>query len=357
MLFNKCSLLIPFFPFIAILYRYLLFIYSFTIYSFLRIFLLLLLQIISLEGRRNFLSPPLPPLNLILSNFHPGIFIQIMASISRPLKTYLLYPLWQKESAVAGLAHFQKGFQQRSAPGLSLRAKAEGKYIVRGVHGRATTTERRTNERKSICMIHARERGRLEGGSKGQGYAGVGIYVRWKAVGEAIEGKGERRATLLPSCSLLPRTKGTERAVCAINTRNSIQAHEEGYSYNATPSVTRSVVSRVPYSLRTFMALLVAILVSSRSSNLFPLSVFSLVSFPYDISGIYASYNIGGRGEGKGSEGFHRMRRRRLADTNSSARSLMIPRLWFDFENWYIDIFGGSKYLQCTGVYSGDCLC
>lgn len=117
-------------------------------------------------------------------------------------------------------------------------------------------------------------------GSKGQGYAGVGIYVRWKAVGEAIEGKGERRATLLPSCSLLPRTKGTERAVCAINTRNSIQAHEEGYSYNATPSVTRSVVSRVPCSLRTFMALLVAILVSSRSSNLFPLSLFSLVALP-----------------------------------------------------------------------------
>lgn len=58
-------------------------------------------------------------------------------------------------------------------------------------------------------------------GSKGQGYAGVGIYIYtywWKAVGEAIEGKGERRATLLPSCSLLPRTKGTERELYARST-------------------------------------------------------------------------------------------------------------------------------------------
>lgn len=141
-------------------------------------------------------------------------------------------------------------------------------------------------------------------GSKGQGYAGVGIYVRWKAVGEAIEGKGERRATLLPSCSLLPRTKGTERAVCAINTRNSIQAHEEGYSYNATPSVTRSVVSRVPCSLRTFMAL-------SSSQFLCPpvlptyISIVSILACCFtsdDISGIYASYNTGG-GEGEGDRG------------------------------------------------------
>lgn len=72
--------------------------------------------------------------------------------------------------------------------------------------------------------------------------------------------------------------------------------------------------------------LLVAILpVSSRVFiNLFPffasLYFRSVVSFsPYDISGIYANScnTVGGReaggGEGRGSEGFHRMRRRRLA--------------------------------------------
>lgn len=87
-----------------------------------------------------------------------------MGSATRPLKTNLLYPLWRKELAVVRLAHFQKGFQSSGRPPGSLRAKEEGKRIVRGVHSRATTTERRTNERKSICMIHARERGRLEGG-------------------------------------------------------------------------------------------------------------------------------------------------------------------------------------------------
>ena len=197
-------------------------------------------------------------------------------------------------------------------------------------------------------MIHARERGRLEGGGAGGRGTQGWVYARWKAVGEATEGKGERRATLLPSCSLLPRTKGTERAVCAINTRNSIQAHEEGYSYNATPSVTRSVVSRVPCSLRTFMALpnVAHSRVSFDSSfrhfhsRIFPRP--SALSLP-SVSGIYDSST--GHGGGGGEGGLHRRPPSNASASNSSsARSpVIIPRSSFDFANWYRYILGGLE--------------
>lgn len=71
---------------------------------------------------------------------------------------------------------------------------------------------------------------------------------------------------------------------------------------------------------------------------IFPLSLFSLVALP--LMTFPGSMRVitpeggreratgGRRGRGRGgSEGFHRMRRRRLADAKSSARSLMIPRL------------------------------
>lgn len=115
MLFNKCSLLIPSFSFIAILYRYLSFYYLFvfknlpptsvTDYFF--------------GGSKELLIPP-PllslPLNLILPNFYPGTFIQIMASISRPLKTYLLYPIVAKRIGGGGTSAFSEGVPAAVGP-------------------------------------------------------------------------------------------------------------------------------------------------------------------------------------------------------------------------------------------------
>lgn len=101
-----------------------------------------------------------------------------MASISRPLKsTVPTLPIVAKRIGGGGTSAFSEGVPAAVGPralslSLSPRESRGEVHRQRRTHGRATTTERRTNERKSICMIHARERGRLEGGPRGRGTQG-----------------------------------------------------------------------------------------------------------------------------------------------------------------------------------------
>lgn len=184
----------------------LLFIYSFTIYSFLRIFLLLLLQIISLEeSRRNFLSPPSKSYPLPISNpgnLYPDHGFDLETGKKR--STYSTH-CGKKNRRWRDQRIFRRGSSSGRPPGSLSARKQRGSTSSEAYTGRATTTERRTNERKSICMIHARERGRLEGGPRGRGTQGwVYIYIYVLVKGCRRGNRGEGRTESHSSPFVLP---------------------------------------------------------------------------------------------------------------------------------------------------------
>lgn len=94
------------------------------------------------------------------------------------VKTEPPVPIVAKRIVGGASSAFSEGVPAAVGPRALSRAKR------RGETHRQRRIERRpgnglpndgTNERKSICMIHARERGRLKGGPGGRGHAGVGI--------------------------------------------------------------------------------------------------------------------------------------------------------------------------------------
>lgn len=253
-----------------------------------------------------------------------------MASISRPVKNVVpTLPIVAKRIGGGGTSAFSEGVPAAVGPrALSPReSRGEVHRQRRTQAGQRLPNDVLTKENRYAWFTHAREdasKGVQGAGVRRGGYIYIYTYW-WKAVGEAIEGKGERRATLLPSCSLLPRTKGTERELYARSTHVILYKRTRRGILTMLPP--RSLDQSCPEShARCEPSWL------SSSSQFFPclhqfISIFaslyfrSVVSFsPYDISGIYAnSCNTsggerreGGRG-GEGSEGFHRMRRRRLA--------------------------------------------
>lgn len=252
-----------------------------------------------------------------------------MASISRPLKNVVpTLPIVAKRIGGGGTSAFSEGVPAAVGPrALSPReSRGEVHRQRRTQAGQRLPNDVLTKENRYAWFTHAREdasKGVQGAGVRRGGYIYIYTYW-WKAVGEAIEGKGERRATLLPSCSLLPRTKGTERELYARSTHVILYKRTRRGILTMLPP--RSLDQSCPEShARCEPSWL------SSSSQFFPclhqfISIFaslyfrSVVSFsPYDISGIYANScnTVGGReaggGEGRGSEGFHRMRRRRLA--------------------------------------------
>lgn len=175
-------------------------------------------------GRSKELLIPSPPLNLILFQFPiPETFIQIMASISRPLKNVVpTLPIVAKRIGGGGTSAFSEGVPAAVGPrALSPReSRGEVHRQRRTQAGQRLPNDVLTKENRYAWFTHAREdasKGVQGAGVRRGGYIYIYTYW-WKAVGEAIEGKGERRATLLPSCSLLPRTKGTERELYARST-------------------------------------------------------------------------------------------------------------------------------------------
>lgn len=179
------------------------FIHLFTIYSFLRIFLLLLLQIISLEeGRRNFLSPPSPPLNLILFQFPiPETFIQIMASISRPLKNVVpTLPIVAKRIGGGGTSAFSEGVPAAVGPrALSPReSRGEVHRQRRTQAGQRLPNDVLTKENRYAWFTHAREdasKGVQGAGVRRGGYIYIYVLVKGCRRGNRGEGRTESHSS------------------------------------------------------------------------------------------------------------------------------------------------------------------